>query len=842
MNHNYELIDGWKIRETKWVPDSETAAATVFALANGYMGSRGAFEEADPTKPGIVGNYINGIYDTPLGKLTEREIVNVPDWHHITLDVDGERFDMRSGEVLEYSRELDMREAVLRRHVRWKSPSGKVVTIDTERFLSIVRSNVACLRYTIRPETPCTLSVEAGIESGVNNRWADHIVRFRGVAFNRGLACVVETGDPGYEVGVAVAIAGTGLPWGRTRLEADRVSRVVEGFRVRPGRRVDITLAAGVSDSRFGVGQPGRNSRESAAWAIEDGYDALKAEHIARWAELWEQADVTIEGDDAAQLGIRFSLFHLLAAAPWHSDRVSVPARGLQGQDYYGSIFWDCEMYVQPLLTATHPEAAKNCIGYRYHTLNGARRKANNYGFEGAFYAWQSQETGDDQCALYVFNNPFTGRPMRAPFSDQQVHISADIVWALQEYLMATGDWETVRTRGLPIALEVARFFASRCEKDADGSWHLRGVLGPDEYHEAVTDDAFTNAIVREAVATAIEWWESEDAETGRRGAAGTERYGDAETVFSSPTGGGREGASSKTLPRPLPQGGETGSPLPEGEGSRNPPPPQRGGGAGGGGLNARVIPTEDELAAWRDLRDNLYIPQPGPNGVIEQCEGYFGLEDASKEEVKSRIPVPGMYPGGPLGPYQSTQVIKQADVVLMLYLLRDRFTADIKRANWEYYEPRTSHDSSLSAMAYALVAADLGLADWAYPYFIRTSHIDLTGDGPHWNHGIHAAGLGGAWQAVTQGFCQLSRREDALVIRAFPVLPDQWKEVRFRYIHLGQRVEVEVTPEVMTLRHLGGATLPDADLPVEYAGTMKTLRVGETLELGRRPDEPMNR
>lgn len=785
MSHQYELIDGWKIRETKWLPENETAAATVFALANGYMGSRGAFEEADPTEPGVVGNYINGIYDTPLGKLTEREIVNIPDWHHITLDVDGERFDMRSGEVLEYSRELDMREAVLRRHVRWKSPSGKVVTIDVERFLSIVRPNVACLRYTVSGGFDC-LQANAGVRGDVNNRWAEHAVHFEPGSFSHGVWAVSENSDPGCKVAVAVACE---VPWDRVQGIATFFGRqaVTRSYPILPdqNRSVTFTLYAAVTDSRFGDANVEYTSRDTARGAFAAGYDALKAEHVARWAELWEQADVAIDGDDDAQLGIRFSVFHLLAAAPWHSDRVSVPARGLQGQDYYGSVFWDCEMYVQPLLTATHPEAAKNCIGYRYHTLNGARRKANNYGFEGAFYAWQSQETGDDQCALYVFNNPFTGRPMRAPFSDQQVHISADIVWALREYLMATGDRETVRTCGLPIALEVARFFASRCEKDADGSWHLRGVLGPDEYHEAVTDDAFTNAIVREAVATATEWWEQ--------------------------------------LPSPP-------APVPEGEGSRTCPPPQ----GGGGGLDPRVAPTPDELATWRDLRDNLYVPQPGPDGVIEQCEGYFGLEDASKEEVKSRIPVPGMYPGGPLGPYQSTQVIKQADVVLMLYLLRDRFSADVKRANWEYYEPRTSHDSSLSAMAYALVAADLGMAEWAYPYFIRTSHIDLTADGPHWNHGIHAAGLGGAWQAVTQGFCQLSRRGDALVVRAFPVLPGQWREVRFRYIHLGQRVGVTVTHDAMTLRHLGGATLPDAGLPVEYAGEMMVLGVGETLALRR--------
>jgi len=400
--------------------------------------------------------------------------------------------------------------------------------------------------------------------------------------------------------------------------------------------------------------------------------------------------------------------------------------------------------------------------------LNGARRKANNYGFDGAFYAWQSQETGDDQCALYVFTNPFTGRPMRAPFSDQQVHISADIVYALWQYWLNTKDYDLIRDRGLEIACEVARFFAVRADRDENGVYHLRGVLGPDEYHEDVTDDAYTNALVKRVYDVALYFHNLV-----------SEKDPDAVAA-----------------------------------------------------LKAKIRLTDDEVENWKVVRDGLYVPQPREDRVFEQFEGYFGLEDAPIDVVRSRLAHPDLHPGGPLGPFQSTQVLKQADVVMMLYLLRDRYTPEVKRANWEYYEPRTSHDSSLSPMAYSLVAADVGMTDWAYKYFIHTSHIDLSSYGPHWNLGIHAAGLGGAWLALVHGFCQVSQEEDALLLRAWPDLPAQWSKVQFQVIQSRQRLRFTLEGGSVTVEHLGAYDGTDEPATVRHPDGETVVEAGATAVL----------
>ncbi len=194
---------------------------------------------------------------------------------------------------------------------------------------------------------------------------------------------------------------------------------------------------------------------------------------------------------------------------------------------------------------------------------------------------------------------------------------------------------------------------------------------------------------------------------------------------------------------------------------------------------------------------------------------------------MQPRLRHPDQHPGGPLGPYQATQSIKQADVVLLLYLLRDEYDAAVKRANWQYYEPRTAHHSSLSPMAYALVAADLGLTEWAYRYFLRTATMDLLGAGPHWNLGVHTAAMGGAWAVVVHGFCGVELREDGLHVRERVRLPEGWQAVRFRLRWHGHPVDVRVDPHGVTLRAETGV------VPVVAGEARFTLEAGKEVRIG---------
>lgn len=762
---DYEFVNGWVIRETAYAPSEETSKATVFALANGYMGLRGAGEELSPGIPGAKGAYINGIYDTPAGKLTEREFPNVQDWMLIEFSIDGEPFDLSTGEIIDYSRELDMREAVVRRSVRWRSLSGRTIRLASERFLSMSHIHTGAVRWTLTADQDCTIELRSSIDAAVSNRWADH---FRGFAIEREgdtLYLETETFDPGFRIGVMVTNTLHGPQDARIEhaTPTDRRVETVHTFALRAGKSATLTKLAALHESRFTDGSIRSACRTSLAEVTALGYEEAKAAHARRWAELWEGSDVVIEGDDDAQMGARFSVFHLLASAPYHNDRISIPARGLQGQDYYGSIFWDCEVFVLPLLSYTQPAAARNILGYRIHTLNGARRKAAGMGYRGAYYAWQSQETGDEQCDLYVFPNPLTGELIRSYFADEQIHISADIAYAAWQYYQATGDEDFWAEGGAEMAVEIARFFVSRATwNEREGRFEILTVLGPDEYHERVDNNAFTNALAGESVRIA----------------------GEVVSILKD-----RWSAEYGTLAE------KTGL-------------------------------TDDEVDGWQDFIAKLYIPSPDPETqLIEQFDGYFALEDVSVEETRKRLAHPDLHPGGPLGPFQSTQNIKQADVTMLLYLLRDRYDTDTKRLNWDYYEIHTAHDSSLSPMAYSLVAADVGMRDWAYKYFMYTSHIDLASYGPHWNLGIHAASLGGAWLDLVHGFCKLVLRPDGVHVTGHPELPEHWKRVEFAFTWHGQRMRYETDGEAVELVSLG-----EKEVPVRFPGGDAVLAPGARL------------
>jgi trehalose/maltose hydrolase-like predicted phosphorylase len=753
----YSHEDGWKVVETVFDASEASSRATVFALANGYMGLRGAGEEVAPDLDGLKGCYINGIYDTPRGELTEREFPNVPDWTLIELSVDGESFDLSQGEVLEYRRELDMQMGLMRRRVKWRSPSDKVVVIDSERYVSMVRKHIGGIRYNVTVEQACNLEIACEVDSRVNNRWADHVKNTR-VESDRHVQYVeIDTFDPGYTIGVytVTGVRTTEPPSESSHSNWTDSHRAVGVYRCRLEATQSITLVklAALHDSRFTQGSIREACGNDAEGAFQAGYGTLKDEHIKRWEELWSHSDVVIEGDELAQIGMRFSLFHLLGAAPYDNDKVSIPARGLQGQDYYGSIFWDCEIFVFPFFAYTQPQVARNLLGYRIETLPGAKRKAENFGWKGAYYAWQSQETGDEQCDLYVFTNPLTGEKIRSYFADEQIHISSDIAHAINQYIDATGDESLWTSGGAQVLFEIARFFASRVTW-VDSRYEILSVLGPDEYHERIDNNAFTNAFAAETLRRAISLW--------------------AELTIDS------------TVDHSNLRGFE-----------------------------------KAEVSRWQEILEKLYVPSPDASTrIIEQFDGYLKLKDEPVAETNARLAHPDLHKGGPGGPFQETQNIKQADVIMLLYLMRDRYDEWTKKANWEYYEPRTAHDSSLSPMAYSLVAADVGMVDWAYKYFIYTAHIDLEASGPHWNMGIHAASLGGAWLAVVHGFCRLILTADGPCLLSWPLLPSGWKQVKIPFVWHGVPLTLSVTPGKIVLESSGDKAvkvrLPDGphDLP----------------------------
>jgi trehalose/maltose hydrolase-like predicted phosphorylase len=241
-----------------------------------------------------------------------------------------------------------------------------------------------------------------------------------------------------------------------------------------------------------------------------------------------------------------------------------------------------------------------------------------------------------------------------------------------------------------------------------------------------------------------------------------------------------------------------------------------------------------DELAAIRDMSERLYVPAPDPDRlVIEQFDGYERLEDVSLPDLKRRIQNRNEYLGGGSGLATTTKIIKQADVAALLHVFKNDYSQEVKRANWEYYEPRTEHGSSLSACIYALVAADIGESAWAYNYFMKTATVDLSGDykrfvGTLYIGGTHPAANGGAWMSAVLGFGGLGADGDVLKIK--PSLPPAWSSISYRVSFRGQDYRVEATHSEVTItaspNNKTAARLEVAGKPLQIAaGTSETVR-----------------
>jgi len=278
-------------------------------------------------------------------------------------------------------------------------------------------------------------------------------------------------------------------------------------------RRLDRVVAVRASARRT---PSEAAARSFLADAEETGFDGLLAEQRSAWAARWADADIRIEGDVEMQRAVRFALFELMAHAPDRGEAAIGP-RGVSGDQYRGHVFWDSDVFILPFLAATRPAAARAMLEYRIRRLDPARTAAREAGLAGAWFPWESAHDGRDVTPAWVLGGD--GLPLRVRNGELELHIVADVAWAAATYADWTGDRAFVAGPGAELLVETARFWASRFERAADGSAHLRRVVGPDEYHELVDDDAFTNVMARWNLRRAASWGGLAAGPAGRGGA-----------------------------------------------------------------------------------------------------------------------------------------------------------------------------------------------------------------------------------------------------------------------------------------------------------------------------------
>jgi alpha,alpha-trehalose phosphorylase len=755
-------VEPWSVTEPELRLELLPQTESIFALSNGHIGLRGNLDEGEPH--GVPGSYLNGFFEslplpyaeTAYGYPEEgQSLIDVANGKLMRLLVDDSALDVRYGDLRRHVRVLDLRAGLLRRELEWATPAGKRVAIRSTRLVSLVHRSVAAVRYEVEALDDVRIVVQSSLVANepVPERRADpraaaalraplvseyHAHRGAEVALGH------RTRVSGLRMAAALAHVVDGPAGTVTAAESEPdLARVTVSTELRPGESLTVVKLLGY----------GWSSRRSTP-ALRDQVDAaLSSAERVGWAglvaaqreyldDVWGRADVEIEGDPRLQQAVRYALFQVVQAAA-RAEQRAIPAKGLTGRGYDGHTFWDMETYTLPVLTYTLPAAARDALLWRHSTLPQARARARELLLRGAAFPWRTIR--GEECSGYW------------PAATAAFHINADIADAARRYVAATADAEFERGPGLELLVETARLWCSLGHHDANGSFRIDGVTGPDEYSALADNNVFTNLMAARNLGVAAD---------------AAERW------------------------------------------------PERA---------AELEVASDEIARWRAAADAVYVPYDDELGVTAQADGFTRYRRWDVE-----LPGPRQSPLLLQAPYYllySSQVVKQADLVLALYLCGEWFEPDQKLRDFEYYESITVRDSSLSASIQGVVAAEVGRLDLAYDYFRESALVDLDDTDGNTDDGLHLAALAGAWLVAVAGFGGLRDHGETLAFA--PRLPPRLTRLCFRLAYRGRRLRVEVRNGTTVYELLEGDPLEVLD-----HGAPLRLERGEPYE-ARRKTEP---
>ena len=673
----------WEITEDQFDPIQQHHKETIFTIGNGYLCTRGAFEEGYPGDRRAT--FVHGVFDAV--PISVSELANTPDWLPLTVFLNEERFSLDQGKILSFQRKLDLRDGLISRTVRWQSPSGLVATLTFERFISMTDEHLGLIRCRVVPEFQGRVEFRCALKGDMDNEGLAHWQWVAQHYQDDVVSLLNQTRSTKIKFASAMAVRGViGTCLEDAYCDVENAPMRTLSMAAEPGLPLVVDKYAAFVTSR--------DTEDVMAAAFQyvkgvvDWPSALEANRAA-WRQEWERTDVVIEGDDEAQIAIRFNLFQMLIAAPRHDDRVNIGAKTLSGFGYRGHSFWDTEIFMLPLFTYTAPNIARNLLSYRYHNLEGARQKARGNSCEGAQYPWESADTGQEVTPTWVPNVADPKNMVRIWTGDIEIHISADVAYGAYQYWQVTGDDDWFIDKGAEIILDTAKFWASCAEWNPDQKcFEYTDVIGPDEYHEHVDNNYYTNRLAQWNLQTAFEvldWLQ-----------------------FHAP---------SKAV-----------------------------------ALVKQLDLSAERLAKWKEVIAKIYL-NIEPSGVVEQFEGYFQRKavDLAAMEPRDRSAqvIFGIEGTNQTQVLKQPDVLMVFHVLRDYYTLEQvQVNYDYYTPRTDH-----TFGSSLGPSIQSIMACLVGKPEDAYEHFIRAARADLRDVRGNAGDGIHAASAGGLWQAVVFGF-----------------------------------------------------------------------------------------
>ena len=685
-------MNPWILKQEGFEEKLAAQQESLFSLGNGYIGWRGNYEEGMSRPLGVDGCYINGFHETEKIRYGEiaygyaeesQTMLNVTASQGIALFVNGVR--LYADQAVRTERVLDMQRGVLTRTSVYAIDGGEL-TVSSTRLVSFDHMHAAVIRWQLSANTACNVRLVPEISGDVTNLVCVDDPRVGSGLKGRVLSAPAmgadgealgmsqHTGHTKLAVACAMRCTCEGEAEGTTEHDEYALRRIYDA---QLGEKT-LTLTKYVAYANGTQENEEKALRDALAYANEaaqTGFDAMVAQQSEYMARFWESSGIFVEGDDLLLQGLRFNMLHLLQSAG-RDGVTNIAAKGLTGEGYEGHYFWDTETYIFPMFLHVAPEIARALLEYRYSILPCARDRAREMGHDiGALFPWRTIN-GREASAYY-------------PAGTAQVHINADIAFAVKRYFEATGDNAFLYDMGAEIVCETARLYLDLgfYNKNKGGKFCINEVTGPDEYNALVDNNAYTNLMAATNMAFAA----------------------DALDFM-------RQNAPEKYA-----------------------------------ALKEKIALGENEAQEWRKAAQNIYVPRDEETGLVWQDDGFMDRKPWPLASIpKENFPLLLHY--HPLVIYRH-QVCKQADTVLAMLLLPDLFTKEEKATAFAFYDSVTTHDSSLSMAAFSAVASRIGDTKKAYDYFSETARLDLDDTHGNTRDGLHMANMAGTWVCVVSGF-----------------------------------------------------------------------------------------
>lgn len=741
----YYKADPWSIVEEGFDPSMQEASESIFSLGNGRMGQRANFEETYSGET-LQGTYLAGVYypdKTRVGWWKNgypeyfAKVLNAPNWIGLDIEINGEQLDLNKQAPVEFRRELNMRQGYLERTFALYIGEGRL-EIASRRFLSMRRDEIGAIRYAIRSvDFAGEISFTPYIDGNVVNRDSNYDEKFWEMeatkAVDGSAYLMARTRKTGFVTCMTMAYV-TELNGSVVQLEpevAQKDDYVSNRVTTELGQGEEVIFYKYVSVLSSMNHLPEEMVSKGINLLIEAmaaGFDGLFEEHVAIWDENWAHSDIIIEGDIAAQQGIRFNIFQLNQTYTGKDERLNIGPKGFTGEKYGGSTYWDTEAYMIPFyLSTAREEVARNLLIYRYKHLDRAIENAAKLGFKDGAALYPMVTMNGEEC-----HNEWE-------ITFEEIHRNGAIAFAIYNYIRYTGDKAYLAAYGLEVLMAISRFWRQRINWSAEkGKYVMLGVTGPNEYENNVNNNWYTNKM-----------------------AAWTMSY----TMEAMDHVAKKDPEAFKTI------------------------------------LEKHSFSLKEEPEAWREIIEKLHFPYEENHQVFLQQDGFMDKEQLMADDLDpSERPINQHWSWDRI---LRSVFIKQADVLQGVFVFEDEFDLETITRNFDFYEPRTVHESSLSPCVHSILAARIGRSEKAYEMYLRTSRLDLDDYNHEVDEGLHITSMGGTWMSVIYGFGGMMVRDGLLSFE--PKLPANWETLSFKILYRGRTLSIHIEKKRMTIENLEG-------------------------------------